>query len=61
MGRGKNPGPEFPAWPTLVAMSALERSRVSWRVSRAGGVGMGLRLFLVEPLVPLPPPPIPAP
>lgn len=39
MGNGKNLGPEFPAWPTLAAGSALERSRGSSRSAGLGGLG----------------------
>lgn len=39
MGSGKNPGPEFPAWPTLAAMSALKRSRGSLRSAGLGELG----------------------
>lgn len=39
MGSGENPGPEFPAWPTLAAMSALKRSRGSLRSAGLGKLG----------------------
>lgn len=39
MGTGKNPGPEFPAWPTRAAVPALKKSGGSLGSAGSGEVG----------------------
>lgn len=52
MGSGKNLGFEFPAWPTLAALSWPQVEQGLLEASRVGGVGVGLSLFPARALGP---------